>query len=54
MKVIVVVVIGRGAATGDDDAVCDSNCANVDLAVIRQTAETVERNSAGRFHYSKS
>ena len=48
------VVIGRGAPTGEDDAVCDSNCANVDLAVIRRTAETVKRNSAGRFHYGKS
>ena len=47
-------MIGRGAATGDDDAACDSNCANADLAVIRQAAETVERNSAGRFNYGKS
>ena len=32
-----VVVIGRRAATGDDDGEWDSNSANVDLAVIRQS-----------------
>ena len=32
-----VVVIGKRAATGDDDGECDSNSANVDLAVIRQS-----------------
>ena len=36
VKVIVVVVIARGAATGDDDGDWDSNSANVGLAVIRQ------------------
>ena len=34
---MVVVVIGKGAATGDDDGEWDSNRANVDLAVIRQS-----------------
>ena len=32
-----VVVIGRGAATGDDDGDWDSNSAIVGLAVIRQS-----------------
>ena len=32
-----VVVIGKRAATGDDDGDWDSNSANVDLAVIRQS-----------------
>ena len=32
-----VVVIGKRAATGDDDGEWDSNSANVDLAVIRQS-----------------
>ena len=32
-----VVVIARGAATGDDDGDWDINSANVGLAVIRQT-----------------
>ena len=32
-----VVVIARGAATGDDDGDWDSNSANVGLAVIRQS-----------------
>ena len=37
MKAIVVVVIARGAATGDDDLDCDTNRANVGLAVITQS-----------------
>ena len=37
MEFIVVVVIGKRAATGDDDGEWDSNSANVDLAVIRQS-----------------
>ena len=32
-----VVVIGKRAATGDDDGEWDSNSANVDLAVITQS-----------------
>ena len=32
-----VVVIGQRAATHDDDGECDSNSANVDLAVITQS-----------------
>ena len=32
-----VVVIARGAATGDDDADCDTNSASVGLAVITQS-----------------
>ena len=32
-----VVVIGKRAATGGDDGEWDSNSANVDLAVIRQS-----------------
>ena len=44
VKVIVVVVIGRGAATGDDDGDWDSNSANVGLAVIRQTIAFLARS----------
>jgi hypothetical protein len=33
----VVVVIGQRAASDDDDGECDSNSANVDLAVITQS-----------------
>ena len=39
MKAIVVVVIARGAATGDDDPDCDTNRANVGLAVITQSVD---------------
>ena len=44
-----VVVIGRGAATGDDDGDWDSNSADVGLAVIRQSVASLsqgERNDA--------
>ena len=37
VEFIVVVVISKRAATGDDDGEWDSNSANVDLAVIRQS-----------------
>ena len=37
MEFLVVVVIGRRAATGDDDGDWESNSANVGLAVIRQS-----------------
>ena len=37
VKVIVVVMIARGAATGDDDGDWNSNRANAGLAVIRQS-----------------
>ena len=37
MKVIVVVVIARAAATGDDDGEWDSNSANVGLAAMRES-----------------
>ena len=37
MKVIVVVVIARAAATGDDGGDRDSNSANAGLEVIRQS-----------------